>query len=167
MCPFCDIHFLNGIERNMKIQGHASNFNLSGIAKGANVIKSSKLITLWNKYMHHYKNITVKQIIYSPSLLKTQKGALAFTCMEKNKNWTTINNFRVSLLMTGKIAKGHYRISFISIFSGKEAPVRCYRFSLCKGKSSLKISFRCRNKPELNISDIFLTQAKCKSRIIC
>lgn len=86
MCPFSDIHFLNGIERNMKMQGHASNFNFSGVAKGANVIKSSKLIRwLWNKYMHHYKNITVKQIIYSPLLLKTQKGALAFTCMEKMK----------------------------------------------------------------------------------
>lgn len=35
--------------------------------------------------MHHYKNITIKQVVFSPKLLKKQQEELAFTCTEKIK----------------------------------------------------------------------------------
>ena len=38
--------FLKGVERNMKVEGNASNFNLSGTAKGASVIKFGKIVRL-------------------------------------------------------------------------------------------------------------------------
>ena len=60
--------------------------------------------------MHHYENITINLIVFSPASLKTQQEELAFTCTEKkktHKNWSTTNNFTVRSLMTGKIAEGH------------------------------------------------------------
>lgn len=36
--------------------------------------------------MHHYENITINLIVFSPASLKTQQEELAFTCTEKKKN---------------------------------------------------------------------------------
>lgn len=100
--------------------------------------------------MHHYKNITIKLIAFSPTLLKTQREELTFTHMGKIKKKKNYNKQLPSKIVKNrKIAKGQYRISFFSVSSGKgEVPVRCYRLSLYKSKSSLKFSFRYRNKPE-------------------
>lgn len=38
--------------------------------------------------MHHYENITINLIVFSPASLKTQQEELAFTCTEKKKKNT-------------------------------------------------------------------------------
>lgn len=35
--------------------------------------------------MHHYENITINLIVFSPASLKTQQEELAFTSTEKKK----------------------------------------------------------------------------------
>lgn len=100
--------------------------------------------------MHHYKNTTINLTVLSAALLKDTARIIGIYLYRKNTNWsTTSDNFPVRSLMTGKIAKRHYGIFFFTVSSRKgEIPVMCFRFSLCQGKSSLKISFRCKNKPE-------------------
>ena len=40
--------------------------------------------------MHHYENITINLIVFSPASLKTQQEELAFTCKEKKNTKTEV-----------------------------------------------------------------------------
>lgn len=71
--------------------------------------------------MHHYKNITIKLIAFSPTLLKTQREELTFTHMGKiKKKRTTTNNFLVRSLKTEKLPKGNTEYPFFQYPLEKE-----------------------------------------------